>query len=357
MSFVRFLKDALVSAAVAVVLFGVFELALRLAAPQLPRTEALDGASRALPDSVLGHRYRPHSRAIHRTPEFTVEYAIDARGRRARRAPEPADSSAVRIVVLGDSFTFGDGNAEEDVWVRVMERALRERGQAVDVVNAGVEGYDTRSELLYLREIAPEIRPDVVVLGFLANDVYTNAPLEAPAPKSAGEHRGGGFALHAVEWAKRTAMRSDRVYAQLFLLSSRREFYAASPRERAARQIELTRELVGSMESWCRESGAAFVVVSIPQQFAAVAQARGYRFPGVDPTVIDARLAGLARERGFPWIEALPALADAYREDEIDLFHRVDGHLTPAGNRVVGELAAGALAPIVAARAASRASR
>jgi hypothetical protein len=272
---------------------------------------------------------------------------IDQHGRRAPAAPRSPDSTAARILVLGDSFTFGDGNAEPDIWLRVMERRLRERGHAVEVVNAGVEGYDTRAELLYLEELLPEVRPSVVVLGFLANDVYTNTPPEAPAPKSSAEHRGGGFALHAVEWARRAAMQNDRLYARLFLLSSRREYYAVPPSDRVARQIGLTRELVSRMQSRCAEEGAAFVVVSIPQQFAVLARAGDMQFEGIDPALIDAGLAALARERGFPWVEALDALVESYRVEGVDLFHRVDGHLTRDGNEIVGRVAANAVAPLL----------
>jgi hypothetical protein len=299
---------------------------------------------------VLGHRYRPGSRAVHRTPEFTAEYVIDAHGRRARSTPFTPDGVDAPVLVLGDSFTFGDGNAEHDTWLRVMERALRERGHAVEVVNAGVEGYDTRAELLYLEELAPLIRPRVVVLGFLANDVYTNTPLDAPAPQSSAEHRGGGFTLHTVEWAKRVAMQNDRVYARLFLLSPRREYYAVPPTERVARQVALTRDLLSVMHERCLAEGAAFVVISIPQQFAVLARARGMDFDGIDPARIDAELSALARERGFPWVGALPALVDSYRRDGRDLFHRVDGHLTREGNLVVGAVAADAVARVLAPR-------
>ena len=351
---IRLARDAGVSLAVALAVFTLFELGLRAAAPQLPRLEAAGGDGRARPDSLLGHRYAPNTRTLHRTPEFRVEYVIDAHGRRARASQPNPDSTAVRILVLGDSFTFGDGNAEEDVWLRVMERALGQRGHAVDVVNAGIEGYDTRAEFLYLRELEPEVRPDVVVLAFLANDVYTNTRLDAPAPGSAAEHRSRRFALHAVEWARRMAMRSDRVYTRLFLLSSRRKYYAVPPDDRVAGQIELTGELVLGMEAYCRERGIALVVVSIPQQFAVIARAHGWEFPGVDPGHIDARLEALARERGFPWVEALPRLADEYRENGADLFYRADGHLTRDGNLVVGRLAADALEPVVARRPRAR---
>ena len=63
----RLTRDAAVSAAVAVGLFALVEIALRVAAPQISRTEVLSGESRAVKDPILGHRYRP------KTPDFDAE--------------------------------------------------------------------------------------------------------------------------------------------------------------------------------------------------------------------------------------------------------------------------------------------
>ncbi len=339
----------------AIALWAGCEVTLRVAAPQTSRTEEVGGESRGVEDQVLGHRYRPGARATQRTPEFTAEYSIDADGH--RDGTRHFDSLGVRVLVLGDSFTFGAGVAPNDVWTNVMARALEARGLHVDLVNAGVEGYDTRSEALYLFELAPRTPPDVVLLAFLANDVYTNQPLDAAPPRSAGEPRGEGFALHSVAWAKRLAVGNDRVYSLLFLVTSRKEYYATPVTARVATQLGVTRELIGTTEAYCRERGIEFAVVSIPQLFSVLASARGYRFDGIDPGLIDANLAELARERGFPWVEMSGPLAEEYAQTRAELYYRVDGHLTAAGNRVVGERAAEALAPIIARRAPSRSSR
>jgi len=217
----------------------------------------------------------------------------------------------------------------------------------VEVVNAGVEGLNTGTEAHYLFELEPVIKPDVVVLGFLANDVYTNQPLDAAPPRSSEEHRAHGFTSHAVAWAKRLVMQSDWVYQHLFLVTSKKEYYTVPMTEQVAEQLRVTRDLLAAMEKFCRARGIRFVVVSIPQQFGALAAARGDRFSGVDPGVIDADLAPFAREHGFPWIETLDPLAEAYRTTGVDMFYRVDGHLTRDGHRVVGERAAEAIAPIL----------
>lgn len=344
-----FLRDVAVSTGVALVLWAGCEVTLRAARPQVSRTEEADGLARAVEDSVLGHRYRPGTRAVQRTPEFTAEYAIDAAGRRA--GAQHPDSLGVRVLVLGDSFTFGVGAAPEDVWTSVLVRSLAARGLRVDLVNAGVEAYDTRAEAHYLFELAPKVRPDVVVLAFLANDVYTNRPLDQAPRRSADQQRGGGFELHSVAWAKRVVMQSDWLYSILFLVTPRKEYYATPVTEHVTRQLGVTRDLIGAMESYCRQRGVDFVVVSIPQQFGVIVTANGYRFRGVDPELIDENLAGLARARGFPWIAMQRALADAYRETGRDAYYRVDGHMTVEGNRIVGQSVADALAPVIERRA------
>ena len=49
----------------------------------------------------------------------------------------------------------------------------------IELAKAGVPGYDTRLEVLYLKQIFAQTAPDAVVLGFLTNDVFTNEPLES----------------------------------------------------------------------------------------------------------------------------------------------------------------------------------
>jgi lysophospholipase L1-like esterase len=346
--FTQFLRDSAVSACVAVGLLVVGEIGLRVFAPQLPRTEP--AGARALPDSVLGYRYRPNSTARHITPEFTVSYVIDEHGMRKRAEPEPSDSTAMRILVVGDSFTFGDGNEENDTWIRVAERAVRakvlpERGIHVDVINAGVEGYDTRSELLWLEEIAPRIHPAIVVLGFVANDVYTNRPATSPPPPMLHPQRSGAFSLHMVAWAKRMATKSDRLYARLFLLTARRAYYASAPDSLVTRQLGITRGLLHQMALYCRAHDMQFIVVSIPQEFSVIATARDFHFNGIAPDIVDEQLEPAARDEGCIWIEGLPRLASVYRDWHRDLYYRADGHLTPEGNRVLGELVAATLIP------------
>jgi lysophospholipase L1-like esterase len=81
-----------------------------------------------------------------------------------------------RIIILGDSVTFGHGSVAEHAYPRLLEDRLKAWKPQVhwQVWNLGVPGYNTSQELAYLREVGPAYRPDLVIIGFYGNDVVDN---------------------------------------------------------------------------------------------------------------------------------------------------------------------------------------
>jgi lysophospholipase L1-like esterase len=118
---------------------------------------------------------------------------------------------AFRIVVLGDSVTFGHGSIFEHTYPRLLERRLRAWKPGVDwqVWNLGVPGYNTSQELAYLLEIGAAYRPDLVIVGFYANDVVDNRSVAAPTRRAvAAAAVKTWFKRHtySFEWYKRTLL-------------------------------------------------------------------------------------------------------------------------------------------------------
>lgn len=90
------------------------------------------------------------------------------------RGPEPpadAASADLRVLSLGDSNTFGRGVGETETHPIQLEAELRRRGATAVVWNSGVCGYDTAQALATLRRFGPALRPNVVTLGWLENDL------------------------------------------------------------------------------------------------------------------------------------------------------------------------------------------
>jgi lysophospholipase L1-like esterase len=68
------------------------------------------------------------------TPEKELLYRINAQGFRDRERVRPKPSGMYRILVLGDSVTFGFGVQPEESFTRLLEAELKER-----VPEAGIE--------------------------------------------------------------------------------------------------------------------------------------------------------------------------------------------------------------------------
>jgi len=73
-----------------------------------------------------------------------------------------------RIVVIGDSFTYGWGVNIEDAWCKRVESRLREQGFDVEVLNLGKPGAGPRDYAGIAEWVIPRLKPDMVVVGCLA---------------------------------------------------------------------------------------------------------------------------------------------------------------------------------------------
>lgn len=106
--------------------------------------------------------------------------SLGFRDRREYQLEKPA--GVFRILVLGDSVTFGHGTLDDTTYPYLLEQRLRRWRPDVnwEVWNLGVPGYNTRQELDYLEEIGPRAKPDVVVVGFFPNDFTGNNAAQPP---------------------------------------------------------------------------------------------------------------------------------------------------------------------------------
>ena len=102
--------------------------------------------------------------------------AVLAFGATAAPAAQP-----LRIVVLGDSLVAGFGIRPSEAFPVQLERALKERGHAVEVINAGVSGDTTAGGLERVGWAVPE-RTGAVILELGANDALRGLdPIRAKA--------------------------------------------------------------------------------------------------------------------------------------------------------------------------------
>ncbi len=121
-------------------------------------------------DEVLGYRLNPGWSGTIRLKVHESTASINSIG---LRGPEPRlDPAAIRILCLGDSFTFGLGVDDDEAYPAVLQNLLGER---FEVFNVGVPGHGNDESRVMLERLAPTLSPDLVIAAFFpANDFIDN---------------------------------------------------------------------------------------------------------------------------------------------------------------------------------------
>jgi len=99
--------------------------------------------------------------------------ALNAHGLRDEEIPYAKPAGEKRILALGDSVTFGWGVDQGKGFCDHMESLLNSSKDDItwQVINAGVNGYNSIQEVTYLRIEGMRYNPDVVILTYVRNDV------------------------------------------------------------------------------------------------------------------------------------------------------------------------------------------
>lgn len=102
-----------------------------------------------------------------------VDVKINSQGLRDYEYPLAKPTGTYRIMMIGDSTTFGWGDRLEDTAAKILERQLNggaAAGKVFEVINAGVGNYDTVQEVTYYEMIGRAFHPDMVILVYFIND-------------------------------------------------------------------------------------------------------------------------------------------------------------------------------------------
>lgn len=112
----------------------------------------------------------PGTHFRHVSAEF--DYSVHVNRLGFRGAEFPLTSDTFRIAVIGDSYVYGWGVADDDTWPAVLERDLRKAGLAVAVANLGRPGEQPRVYADIAEKAVPILRPQLVIVGVLSGQDY-----------------------------------------------------------------------------------------------------------------------------------------------------------------------------------------
>jgi lysophospholipase L1-like esterase len=269
-------------------------------------------------------RFRPGARW--NTSEGDHAVSINAYGLRDREVEPPAPGT-FRILMLGDSVTFGHGVAIDDAFVRKLEARLQGRDRRIEVLNAGIPGWSTLQQRIFYEKHSAGMAPDLVLVGFVLNDftemhrglLRVDPQREMALFRTMGWLARRSAAVAALKRAYETVRSpEEREIREIRDLAMR----ADSPE--VQRAIALTLDELRDLAALARARGDAFGLVVFPFRFQFAAE-------GLDaPQRV---LREFAREEGIPFLDTLPTLR-RYPVEDVLLDH---DHLTPLGHTVVAE--------------------
>jgi lysophospholipase L1-like esterase len=247
-----------------------------------------------------------------------IRVAHNSLGFRDEEFPVEKPAGELRVLALGDSFTYGTGVRAEDSWPEVLESLIAEgRPGGVQVINGGFAAntYHPAGYPAWMRAEGLRFDPDLVVVGLCLNDLSTAVPMLGYAVVNEDAFAGPCELLNRLRRTleQRTLMSAPRDYADIV------RHDPAQWGEAQAGLIEL-RDLLAEHE-------VGLVVAVLPMMSRL-----GDDCPYLG---LHAMAAEFCAAAGIPCVDLLP---EVRHRDERDLWvHPLDQHPNDVGQRLLAE--------------------
>jgi hypothetical protein len=344
-------KEAILLCGSLVVGLGLGEVALRLVDHPLSRP-VIDFNRWYEPSELYGHQLVKNFEG---PGPLHVPVKINSVGFRDTEHAKDKPAGTIRILGLGDSFTFGWGVALEQTFLKQLEQSLHQAAaRPVETFNVAVPGWGLNHYYIALKEFGLGYRPDLVVVGYWTDDL-DGPPAEklGAVPDAAWEgerrapHRGGvmshlrifNFFYHLADDIK-YRNRSKRIPYLHDLQARRSEWttrahhliFDPGPEATATYGGQLHDHLF-RIQRLATDNGAAVVVVLIPDY----SQLFHPEFQHINRV-----LKATAQELGITFIDMTP-IYEATEETRPNYFWPLDGHTNAVGHKAIAD----ALMPVV----------
>jgi len=124
-------------------------------------------------DPYTGYRLKPGGIGHY---QLGIPAVANSHGHRDVEVSLEKPPGIFRILVLGDSFTVGANVRQEEAYPKVLENRLRTiYGPRIQVVNAGVGGWDPFQYAQYFEHYGYQFEPDLILIGFfVGNDTFSD---------------------------------------------------------------------------------------------------------------------------------------------------------------------------------------
>lgn len=355
-------KNLLLLLASVIVTVSIAEVVLRVVGYERMTVTPLTGFHEY--NGELGWKLIPDykSRFVHR--DFSVEMTTNSDGFRDDEYDVENKGGKVRVVSLGDSFTWGWGVEDDEVYMQVAESLL----DGFEIINMGQNGYGTGQQLLLFNRYGKKYSPDLVTVGFVLNDIDDNIsgrgkPLfdivdgnlthsEIPQQESL-EIRVKSWLVknsHLFVLANFGYERLSRWLKQKFKSSPNGRRQARYPRfaidldEEQDKKWMILEKILNELK---RETGSEVLVFYIPNRIQIESDRSEYVDIVNAPETYDIdfpnkKLGEIAERNDVYYVDLVDRLRQEYEDGKKPYFEH-DGHFSKDGHQIAGEELANAL--------------
>ncbi len=338
------------------------------------------------------YSFKPNTRTrmiASKNNEFDVGVRINNYGFRGMDIEKRKKKLIPRIMVIGDSFTFGVGAEENETIPFLIEKYLAAEGKDAEVINAGFGSYSPVLHYLRLKDEYLKFKPDLILYLFDFSDLQDDWRYE----RSLVYDKSGrilrcdpAFVCGRRDWWKIMRMHSKlcvyihnkvvRLIGKIRILglknyikakiegkSSKALIVSGKPEAEKFKSIEYdghlmirgrdrlpeisehfkrTEKYLNLINGALAEKGIPMILVILPRgihvgpyQWAEGRKAWGFR-EGVmyDDYYAFDLLEDYAGRNGIPCINILPALL---KNNDRELFFPYDGHFNPEANEITAK--------------------
>lgn len=322
------------------------EVALRIFQPLVEIYSPVGGLH--VSDPELGWIATPGLRSRLSRLEYDVVVEHTEEGFRRQDPPPPPDAPH-RVLFLGDSYTYGVGVGQGQVFTDQLQRAL---GDRVAVVNRGIIAYGTAQEYLLLQRELSQRHYDRVGVLFYHNDLDNNVngrggrrPWFELVDGALVRHNRPAEPIHNVfdrmlHHSRLHLFLSHRWNVAMAMMRQREEGDVA-PAVREGPPIDYhtlrgyaeTRRLLVEMDRFARERGSELFVIFIPLE------GQLHDLPSREPYARAVRemLHDIEREDGVRLVDLAPEF-HARRAAGNPIHFPVDYHWNVDGHRAAAEV-------------------
>ncbi|OGJ16075.1 hypothetical protein A3K73_05700 [Candidatus Pacearchaeota archaeon RBG_13_36_9] len=167
----EFKKNLFLFIAAVLVFFLIFEAVLRIFS--YPVYGFQEGAFQK--DSIIGYLPSSNYSGLQSLYQRVVKINTNSKGLRDFREYSYEKTKKKRILILGDSYAFGNGVELEESYPELLRKKLNN----TEIINLGVPGYGINNEYLYYINEGMKYDPDIVIVHFSINDWGTDQIVES----------------------------------------------------------------------------------------------------------------------------------------------------------------------------------